>query len=117
MNFYIWRDNVVGSLLGLSDIKYQRLAWTGGISSSDGSPGEMLSTLLDDWAFADFAEDNSDQLDDRQKAHINLLLNAIDRYQKCEADYGANPDRVLASEVWGGVVMAARELYLALCPT
>jgi hypothetical protein len=116
MNFYIWRDNIVGSLLGLSDTTYQRLAWTGAIQVSDGSPDEMLSTLLDDWAFQSFLSDNREQLSGNQVDAVNSLLTAVSRYLETEAEYDGNAERVLANGKWREIVMAARNLYLALCP-
>lgn len=116
MNFYIWRDNVVGSLLGLSDTTYQRLAWSGAIAASDGSPDEMLATLLDDWAFASFLSQNREQLSSYQGNAVNSLLAATSQYIETESEYDGNAERVLANEKWRDIVVAARDLYLALCP-
>ena len=116
MNFYIWRDNVVGSLLGLSDIGYQELAWSGGIESSDTSPDEMLITLMNDWALASFVTDNREHLNESQIERISSLLSAIDRYVKSEPDYTRDRERVFASDAWRNVVINARELYISLCP-
>lgn len=116
MNFYIWRDRIVESLLGLSDITYQRLTWSGVITSSDGSPDEMLVTLMDDWAFASFVPDNHQILNDCQIKKIESLLNAISHYQKKEPDYNGDVDRVLENKAWCDVVAKARDLYIAFCP-
>lgn len=116
MNFYIWRDRVVGSLLGLADTAYQRSAWSGAIDSSDKSPDEMLVTLLDDWAFASFLVDNREQFNDSQAQRVELLLRAIFHYQKTESDYDGDVERVLTSTAWRDIVIKARNLYIALCP-
>lgn len=117
MNFYIWRDNVVGSLLGLSDTSYQRLAWTGAIESSDGSPEEMLATLMDDWAFESFMPDNREQFNDFQLERTDSLLVAIRQYLKNEPAFAGDTEHVLANGSWRDVVISARDLYLALCPS
>lgn len=116
MNFYIWRDNVVESLLGLADIEYQRLAWTGAIPSADGTPDEMLCTLVDDWAFASFAVDNKDHLDLKQVDKAASLMAAIRVYQDGASDFDGDVDRTLRDEAWLSVVEAAKRLYIALCP-
>lgn len=116
MNFYTWRDRVVESLLGLADVEYQRAAWSGALESSDVSPDEMLSTLLDDWAFSSFLADNREQLNDYQAQCIESLLCALINYQKTEPDYGGDMERVFASDAWYDVVTKARDLYIALCP-
>lgn len=117
MDFYTWRDNVVGSLLGLSDLDYQRLAWTGAISSADGTPEEMLCTLVDDWAFMSFAADNMDRLSIDQVHEADLLAAAVRRYQKNSPDFDGNVDQTISDEAWLGIVAAARRLYVALCPS
>lgn len=116
MNFYVWRDNIVGSLLGLSDIDYQRLVWTGAIPSGDGSPEEMVCRLIDDWAFLCFAADNMDYLSVDQVREIDLLVAALRMYQETSPNFDGDVDRVLSDEVWLGIVAAARRLYVALCP-
>jgi len=116
MNFYIWRDNVVGSLLGLADVGYQELAWSGAIESSDGTPDEMLVTLMNDWAFPSFVTDNREHFNESQIERISSLLSAIDRYVKSEPDYTGDRARVFASDAWRDIVAGARELYIALCP-
>lgn len=117
MDFYLWRDNVVGSLLGLSDTGYQRLAWTGAIASADGTPEEMVCTLVDDWAFFSFVSDNRDRLNAGQIDSSNALVQAIRAYQEIEPKFDGNVDRTLENEEWLGVVAAARKLYVALCPS
>lgn len=107
---------MVGSLLGLSDTVYQRLAWSGAIDSSDGSPDEMLTTLMDDWAFPSFVEDNRNKLNNSQAHQVESLLGAISHYQKTEPYYDEDMERVIASKAWCDVVIGARNLYIALCP-
>lgn len=115
VDFYRWRENIVGSLLGLSDTSYQRLAWTGVIETSQNSPDEMLCTLVDDWAFFSFATDNRDCLNVEQINSSNALMRAIRAYQETEPDYDGNVDRILENDAWLRVVEAARTLYVALC--
>ncbi len=117
MDFYRWRDNVVSSLLGLSDTRYQRLAWTGVIASSQNTPDEMLCTLVDDWAFFSFATDNRDCLNTEQVNSSNALVRAIRAYQDSEPDFDGNVDRTLENDAWLRIVDAARTLYVALCPS
>ena len=76
----------------------------------------MLATLLDDWAFPSFLSDNREQLSSYQGDAVNSLLAATSQYIETESQYDGNAERVLANEKWRDVVVAARYLYLALCP-
>ena len=116
MNFYIWRDNIIECLLGLSDENYQRLAWTGAVPSSDTSPDEMLVTLVDDWALASFVPDNRPLLTHGQVELVGALVAAIESYQFTQPGFDGDVDRVLASNEWQNVMRAAKGLQLALSP-
>lgn len=116
MDFYIWRDNIVTSLLGLADTEYQRLSWSGLISSADTTPEEMICTLIDDWAFTSFAGDNSDRLNAVQIREINKLNDAIIKYQHESPTFDGNVEAFISNDAWQVVTIAARSLYFALCP-
>jgi hypothetical protein len=116
VDFYRWRENVVGSLLGLSDTRYQRLVWTGVIASSENTPDEMLCTLVDDWAFFSFSAENRACLNAEQINSSSALMRAIRAYQETEPDFDGDVDRMLKNDAWLSVVEAARTLYVVLCP-
>lgn len=116
MDFYIWRDNIVTSLLGLADIEYQRLAWSGSISSADTTPEEMICTLMDDWAFKSFVDDNASHLNANQIRIINQLVSAIEKYQNESPNFDSHVETAISDSTWRMVVTSARTLYLALCP-
>lgn len=116
MDYYNWRDNVVVSALALSDMTYQRLAWTGAIPTSNGTPEEMLAGLLDDWAFINFAEDNREKLSKDQALQCERLITAAHNHQQFGPVFDGSAERVLGSESWREVVEAARSLYFVLCP-
>ena len=116
ISFYIWRDNVVTSLLGLADRSYQQLAWRGEIASADGTPLEMLASLWHDFAFESFASDNPGQLTSQQIELCNVLASAIAAFVQDHSSWLGQEHNEAAELSWQQVVTQSQALYHALCP-
>ena len=116
ISFYIWRDNVVTSLLGLADREYQQLAWRGEIASSDGDPSEMLSALWHDFAFESFASDNAGHLTTEQVDLCNALSGSISAFFQHHSSWLGLERNDAAENSWQQVVLHSQSLYHALCP-
>ena len=116
LDFYIWRDNVVTSLLSLCDRRYQRLAWSGTIATSEGAPYEILNHLYEEGLLEEFAIDHRSMLTERQISLLHDLCPLILRFYKQHGDWLGEEHNTVAVQDWEILAAKGRELYHALCP-
>ncbi len=105
-NPIIWKNNILKSLLDLSDIEFQKETWLGKNPHFISSYIETINTLFDDFDFERYVDYyKSINGNDELYSQFNKLINMVNQYQEPDSD-----ELILKDKKWIAITKMAKEI-------
>jgi hypothetical protein len=108
-----WKGLIGGSLVRLSDERYQRLAWFNKHQKEETSPDEQICQLMDDYQFKDFLA--GQPLSEVQKLATGRLIDALKAYGG-KSTKPLNPWSSIDDPEWSKIRELAQNVIVVLGP-
>lgn len=105
-NPVIWKNNILKSLIDLSDLEFQNETWLGKNPHFISSYIETINTLFDDFDFERYADYyKSINGNDKLYLDFNELIDMVNEYQEPDSE-----ELILKDEKWIAITKKASDI-------